>query len=85
MRKRMRKPVRIPKVTMKKTCHGCSALNFTHGGWQEICDLGYPLQWDLTREKPHPYPLAPCPKPLTNREWLECDRYEPPKKTNENS
>ncbi len=69
------KQTRIPKVSMKKTCRGCSALKFSHGGFQEVCDLGYLLEW----KKRYPNPTIPCPKPLTNGEWLQCDRYEKPK------
>ena len=71
----MRKPVRIPKVSMKKTCRGCSALGFSHGGFQEVCDLGYWQEWKNER---YPRPLLPCPKPLSNREWLQCEHYTPP-------
>ncbi len=71
-----RKPVRELKLSLKKTCNGCSALAFTHGGFQEKCDLGFPQKWHPTKERPHPYPLVPCKKPLTNREWLTCEDYE---------
>jgi len=58
------------KITQKKTCFGCKALNYKYiyGVKQWHCRLGY--ENGEMVGVPHEYlPVEPCPKPVTQKDW----------------
>lgn len=58
------------KLTQKKTCFGCKALNYRyiHGVKQGYCQLEYEI--GTMRGVPHEtLPVEPCPKPATIKDW----------------
>jgi len=58
------------KITQKRTCFGCKALNYKyiHGVKEGYCQLGY--ETGAMVNVPHEYlPVEPCPKPMTQKDW----------------
>ena len=51
---------------MKKTCYGCKALR--NDQYWGRCELGYKI------DKINRKPLEDCPKPTTNRAFIECSK-----------
>jgi hypothetical protein len=57
------------KPRVKKSCEGCLALTM-----DRACDLGYKMTTTGNYPRFRSRPLEPCPKPVTNPEYLAALR-----------
>jgi len=57
------------KISQKRTCEGCKALNSITYNYKFNCDLGYLI------DDQKGIPLEKCPKPLKFTDFYECQEW----------
>lgn len=62
------------KISQKKTCEGCKAINEIQGSTMD-CKLGYHNKgrYDSFIALPKIEPQEPCPKPKTYKELIDAE------------
>ena len=65
-----------------RTCERCKSMFRGMCGSPDHCELGYDLKWKKgTFGLRIGYPGEPCPKPTTNKEWLDSPaKWERPQR-----
>lgn len=67
--------------TKKKSCRGCrvyTSFSFTEGVLPSKCELGYSICFigtEPTANRMVAVPLGCCPKPTTNKDYLEAIKH----------
>ena len=63
--------MKLIKISQKKTCNGCKALNMSQ--YTHNCLLGYKCE-KFINLKSIIEPQIPCPKPCNYNDLIECQK-----------